>query len=56
MKSMTGKQFIRDVRKLGRKTGTPVIEDRDRGKGDHVTLTYGTNSTIVGDLNREYPG
>ncbi len=44
---MNGKEFIRKVRKLGRRTGTPVTLDSARGKGGHQTLTYGGRRTIV---------
>lgn len=46
---MKGAEFIRAVKKLGRKRGVPVTIKTERGKGDHVTLYYGSAFTIVGD-------
>jgi hypothetical protein len=45
---MTGAEFIRIVRRLGRKRGLPVRFDPKRGKGDHGTLHFGDRRTIVG--------
>ncbi|MCH7888909.1 MAG: type II toxin-antitoxin system HicA family toxin [Proteobacteria bacterium] len=44
---MTGAEFIRKIRKLGRKRGVPVRFTERRGKGSHGTLFYGERSTIV---------
>ncbi len=44
---MNGKEFIRKVRKLGRKTGHSVRLVPYRGKGGHQTLFYGERHTIV---------
>ena len=44
---MTGNEFIRRVRRLGRKNGTPVEFVARRGKGSHGTLYYGARFTIV---------
>ena len=44
---MTGKEFIRKVRKLGRKSGIDVRFVARRGKGSHGTLYYGNRFTIV---------
>ena len=45
---MTGKEFIRRARRLGRKRGVDVRFDPKRGRGDHGTLYYGDRRTIVG--------
>jgi len=50
---MTGAEFIRRVRKLGRKRGVVVVWEAKRGKGDHGTLSYGERRTTVGGLRRE---
>jgi len=44
---MNGKEFIRRVRKLGRKTGHSVHVVAHRGKGGHQTLYYGKRHTVV---------
>lgn len=46
---MTGKEFIRKVRRLGRKRGVEVMFEPGRGKGDHGMLRFGARSTFVGD-------
>jgi mRNA interferase HicA len=44
---MKGNEFIRKVKKLGRKNGIPVKFVARRGKGSHGTLFYGDKFTIV---------
>lgn len=44
---MTGNEFIRKVRKLGRERGVVVQFVARRGKGSHGTLLYGSRFTIV---------
>ena len=44
---MNGKEFMRRVRKLGRKSGRPVRVVSHRGKGGHQTLYYGDRLTVV---------
>lgn len=44
---MTGNEFIRKVRRLGRKRGVNVAFVAERGKGSHGTLYYGDKRTIV---------
>ena len=44
---MTGNEFIRKVKKLGRKNGVTVQFVARRGKGSHGTLFYGSRFTIV---------
>jgi mRNA interferase HicA len=48
-----GSEFIRKVKRHGRRTGAAVLIATARGKGDHVTLFYGDRFTIVGDRARE---
>lgn len=44
---MTGRDFIRKVRKLGKQEGIAVAVDEARGKGSHITLYYGKAFTVV---------
>jgi len=44
---MTGNEFIRKIRSLGRKRGVTVAFVPERGKGSHGTLYYGEKLTIV---------
>ncbi len=47
MQTMTGNEFIRKVRALGRSRGINVSLNASRGKGSHQTLSYGQAFTIV---------
>ena len=49
---MTGAEFVRSVRKLGRANGVAVRLQTKRGKGSHVTRYYGSRKTIVADPKR----
>jgi mRNA interferase HicA len=49
---MTGAEFFRAIRKLGRRRGLDVRWAR-RGKGSHGTLYYGNRKTIVKDRKKE---
>lgn len=44
---MTGNEFIRKVRKLGKLRGVAVELNASRGKGSHQTLYYGAAFTVV---------
>jgi mRNA interferase HicA len=44
---MTGKEFIRKVKALGKKRGIAVSINASRGNGSHETLYYGNNFTVV---------
>lgn len=50
---MTGAEFLRRVRRLGRKRGVPVRFVAHRGKGSHGTLYYGDQLTVVKDRRKE---
>ena len=50
---MTGREFIRKVRKIGNERGIAVGTDEKRGKGSHIVLLYGHRKTIVKDLRKE---
>ena len=45
--SITGHEFIRRVRRLGRQRGIKVAFVAERGKGSHGTLYYSERLTIV---------
>lgn len=45
--TVTGREFIRKVNKLGRRRGVPVEFVEERGKGSHGTLYFGDRRTIV---------
>jgi mRNA interferase HicA len=47
---VTGAEFIRRVRRLGRKRGVEVRHDARRGKGDHGMPHHGGRRIIVGGL------
>jgi mRNA interferase HicA len=46
-------EFVRRMRKLGRKRGIPVAFRAERGKGSHGTLYYGGRLTVVPNLKTE---
>ncbi len=50
---MNGADFIRRVRRRGRKTGLSVHFDPRPGKGSHGRLYYGDRVTTVKDRKKE---
>jgi mRNA interferase HicA len=52
---MTGREFIRRVRKFARKRGISVRLDPSAGKGDHAALYLGDRKTIVPDQRKDIP-
>jgi mRNA interferase HicA len=50
---MTGAEFIRLVRRAGRRRGVDVRFVAQRGKGSHGTLYYGGSKSIVKDRKKE---
>jgi mRNA interferase HicA len=50
---MTGNEFERRVRKLGRRLGVPVSIDRSHGKGSHVRQYFGDRFTTLKDRKKE---
>lgn len=50
---MRGSEFVRRVRKAGRRSGVTVLFTAERGKGSHGTLYFGGSFTIVRDLKDE---
>ena len=51
--SVTGREFIERVNRLGRERGVEVLIDPKRGKGSHVTVYYGSLKTIIKDRRKE---
>lgn len=45
--TVTGREFVRKVKKLGRRRGVPVEFVEERGKGSHGTLYFGDRVTII---------
>jgi mRNA interferase HicA len=50
---MTGSEFVRKVKALGRARGIPVVLNAARGKGSHQTLHFGDAFTVVRNLKDE---
>ena len=50
---MKGAEFVRRVRRLGRRRGVTVAFRKERGKGSHGTLYYGSRFTVVRSLKDE---
>ncbi len=50
---MTGNEFVRKVKALGRARNVPVVLNAARGKGSHQTLYFGSAFTIVRNLKDE---
>jgi hypothetical protein len=53
MTVMTGREFLRRVKRLGRSRGIAVRFDQRHGKDSHSTLHYGNRKTTVKDLRNE---
>jgi mRNA interferase HicA len=52
---MTGREFVRRVRRLARRRGLRVRLDPSAGKGDHATLYLDTRKTIIPDMRKDIP-
>jgi mRNA interferase HicA len=50
---MTGNEFERRIKKLGRRRGIAVSFDRGPGKGSHGRLYYGNRFTTLKDRKKE---
>lgn len=50
---MTGHEFERRIRRLGRARGVAVSFDRGHGKGSHGRLYYGNRFTTLKDRRKE---
>jgi len=44
---MTGNEFIRKVKALGKARNIPVVLNASRGKGSHQTLYFGAAFTVI---------
>lgn len=51
--NVKGAEFVRRVRRVGRKRGISVEFHPERGKGSHGTLYFGSRLTVVRDLKDE---
>ncbi len=50
---MNGGEFIKRIKKLGKRNKIEIRIISSRGKGSHVTLYYGDKFTIVKDRKKE---
>ena len=50
---VTGNEFERNIKKLGRKRGITVTFDRSHGKGSHGRLYYGDRFRTLKDRKKE---
>ncbi len=50
---MTGNEFLRRLRRLGRERGLAVEVDEGRGKGSHAKVWFGTGATTIKDRRTE---
>jgi len=50
---VTGGEFQRKIKSLGRKRGVAVSFDRGHGKGSHGRLYYGERFTTLKDRKKE---
>ena len=50
---MNGAEFMRRIRRLGRRRGVTVRFSEKRGKGSHGTLFFGSRSTVVKNRKKQ---
>jgi mRNA interferase HicA len=50
---MTGNEFERRIKRIGRKRGVPVSFDQGHGKGSHGRLYFGDRFTTLKDRRKE---
>ena len=50
---MRGDEFLRRLRKLGRRRNVVVKLDASHGKGSHARIYFGNRRTTIPDLRRE---
>jgi mRNA interferase HicA len=50
---VTGNEFVRKVKALGRTRNIAVVLNASRGKGSHQTLYFGSAFTVVRNLKDE---
>jgi mRNA interferase HicA len=44
---MTGNEFFRRLKALGKARGIPVLRDASRGKGSHETVYFGPKFSVL---------
>ena len=52
---MTGAEFLRKVKRLGKRHKIAVEFLPKPGKGSHGVLFYGSNRTVLKDLKKDLP-
>ena len=50
---MTGKELIKQLKKLAKTRQIEVRQERKRGKGSHITLYFGDRYAVMPDLKKE---
>lgn len=50
---MKGSEFLRKLKKLGKKKSIKVLLIEERGKGSHCTIEFGDRFTIIRNLKDE---
>ena len=50
---MTGQEFLKRLKKLGKRQRISVDHKKEYGKGSHGTVYYGNKRTILKDLKKE---
>ena len=50
---MNGREFLKQLRRLGKANGVPIRYDGKPGKGSHGRVYYGTAFTTIKDLRKE---
>ncbi len=50
---MTGSEFLRRLKSLGKRHGIPVRFNPERGKGSHGTVYYGSRFAILRNKSDE---
>jgi len=53
---MTGHEFLKKLKRLGKDRKVDVVSDPAHGKGSHGTVSFGTASTTMKDLKKIGPG
>jgi len=48
-----GSEFIRKIKRLGRRRNVTVLLRAERGKGSHATLYYGSKYAVMPDVRDE---
>ncbi len=51
--AVNGTEFLRRVRRIGKRRNIPVRFEPQRGKGSHGTMFFGDRSTTIKDRKKE---